>query len=41
MHKRTKAFLFLHPLAQHVAMGQFLSVIAKVNDKLDMESKTV
>lgn len=39
MHKRTLAFLFLHPLGPHVAMGQFLGVIATVDDELGIEYK--
>ncbi len=39
MHKRTLAFLFLHPLGPHVAMGQFLGVIATVDDALGIEYK--
>lgn len=38
MHKRTLAF-FLHPLGPHVAMGQFLGVIATVDDELGIEYK--
>lgn len=39
MHKRTLAFLFLHPLGPHVAMGQFQGVIATVDDELGIEYK--
>ncbi len=39
MHKRTLAFLFLHPLGPHVAMSQFLGVIATVDHELDIEYK--
>lgn len=39
MHKRTLAFLFLHPLGPHVVMSQFLGVIATVDDDLDIEYK--
>ncbi len=30
MHKRTLAFLFLHPLGPHVTMSQFLGVHSNV-----------